>query len=65
MLGVNVVELKVFDLGELIAAVQKRKHLAAVAVDKPAVGGFVELGAAVLHTVLFGVALDLSVSEHR
>ncbi len=61
----DVVEQEVGHVGEEGAAVEQREDLALVPLHQPAVRLLVAVGAAVLHAVLLGEALDLAVAEHR
>ncbi|OQA94010.1 MAG: hypothetical protein BWY25_03017 [Chloroflexi bacterium ADurb.Bin222] len=52
-------------LGEQIAFVEQREDLLLVPGHQPGIGMLFPIGAAEFHAVLFGVALDLPVTEHR
>ena len=60
----EVVEQEVRALGKEPAALEQRRNLALVALDKPVIGIFLVARPAVLHAVLLCESLDLAVAEH-
>ena len=61
----KVIQQEVGALRKQITLVQQRRQLALVALHQPVVGIFLMARPAVLHAVLFGEALDLSMTKHR